>query len=129
MLPVDPTQQPYPVQTDMGVRLALVHFDLGSAELTPGGLRRAKEAAAWIKEQGIETIRLIGATDTIGTKENNLALARRRAQTLFDTFAAEGIDPDRIELMSMGEAGGGEIIEDQTAEPLNRCVGVFIGEG
>ena len=127
VLPVDPMQEPYPVQTELGVRLALVHFDLGSAELTPGGARRAKEAAAWIKQQGIEKIRLIGATDTIGTKENNMALAKRRAQTLFETFAAEGIDPGRIELISMGEDGGGEIIDDQTAEPLNRCVGVFIG--
>ncbi|MDH3661686.1 MAG: OmpA family protein [Alphaproteobacteria bacterium] len=127
VLPVDPTQIPYPVQTELGVRLALVHFDLGSAELTPGGLRRAKEAAAWIKQQDIQKIRLVGATDTIGTRENNMALAKRRARTLFDMFAAEGVDPGRIELISMGEAGGGEAIADQTAEPLNRCVGVFIG--
>ncbi len=49
-LPIDPVQHPFPVQTQNGVRLALVHFDMGSAELSPGGLRRAKEAAAWIKE-------------------------------------------------------------------------------
>ena len=126
VLPIDPTEYPFPVQTKGGVRLSLVHFDLGSAELTPGALRRAKEAAAWIKEQDIEKIRLVGATDTIGTKEDNMVLARRRAQSLLDTFAAEGIDPDRIELLSLGEAGGSEIIGDQTAEPLNRCVGVFI---
>ncbi|MGI9507862.1 MAG: OmpA family protein [Geminicoccaceae bacterium] len=130
VLPVDPTQHPFPVQTEGGVRLTLVHFDLGSAELTPGALRRAKEAAAWIKEQDIEKIRLVGATDTIGTKEDNMVLAKRRAQTLLDTFAAEGVDPARIELLSLGEAGGSEVIGDQTAEPLNRCVGVFIdGEG
>ncbi|MGI9500618.1 MAG: OmpA family protein [Geminicoccaceae bacterium] len=127
VLPIDPMQHPFPVQTKNGVRLALVHFDLGSAELTPGGLRRAKEAAAWIKEQGVEKIRLVGTTDTIGTKQNNMVLARRRAQALFDAFAAEGIDPDRIELISVGEAGGGEAIDDHTAEPLNRCVSVLIG--
>jgi hypothetical protein len=27
-----------------------------------------------------------------------------------------------------GGTGGSEVIDDQTAEPLNRCVGVFIGE-
>ena len=57
-LPIDPLQTPVPVQTPGGVRLALVHFDLGSAELTPGGLRRAKEAAAWIKERGVGKIKL-----------------------------------------------------------------------
>ncbi|MEM8949072.1 MAG: OmpA family protein [Pseudomonadota bacterium] len=126
VLPIDPLQHPFPVQTENGIRLALVHFDMGSHELSPGGLRRAKEAAAWIKAQGVEKITLVGATDTIGTFENNMELARRRAQTLFDTFTAEGIDPDNIELVSRGEEGGSEIIDDHTAEPLNRCVGVFI---
>ncbi len=130
VLPIDPMQTPMPVKTANGIRLTLVHFDLGSAELTPGGMRRAKEAAAWIRQQNPnEKIRLIGATDTIGTREDNLVLAKRRAQSLLDFFAGEGIDPERIELISMGEAGGSETIADQTAEPLNRCVGVFIGEG
>lgn len=130
VLPIDPMHTPMPVKTENGIRLTLVHFDLGSAELTPGGMRRAKEAAAWIKQQSPnEKIRLVGATDTIGTREDNLVLARRRAQSLLDFFAGEGIDPGRIELISRGEAGGSEVIADQTAEPLNRCVGVFIGEG
>ena len=128
VLPIDPMQTPMPVQTERGIRLTLVHFDLGSAELTPGAMRRAKEAAGWIKQLGgDDKIRVIGATDTIGTRENNLALAERRAQSLLKVFADEGIDPDRIEVISMGEAGGSERIADQTAEPLNRCVGVFIG--
>ncbi|MEM7041392.1 MAG: OmpA family protein [Pseudomonadota bacterium] len=130
VLPIDPMQTPMPVQTDRGIRLTLVHFDLGSAELTPGAMRRAKEAAAWIKQQGIDQkIRLVGSTDTIGTKEDNLVLARERAQSLLKVFADEGIDPAQIELISQGEAGGTETIADQTAEPLNRCVGVFLGDG
>lgn len=129
ILPIDPMQTPIPVQTKNGLRLTVVHFDLGSAQLTPGAMKRAKDAAAWIKTQAKgEKIRLIGATDTIGTRENNKVLATRRAQSLLDVFLREGIDPDRIELISMGEAGGSEVIDDQTSEPLNRCVGVFIGE-
>lgn len=129
ILPIDPMQTPIPVQTRNGLRLTVVHFDLGSAQLTPGAMKRAKDAAAWIKTQaGGEKIRLIGATDTIGTRENNKVLARLRAQSLLNIFESEGIDPDRIELISMGEDGGSETIDDQTAEPLNRCVGVFIGE-
>jgi outer membrane protein OmpA-like peptidoglycan-associated protein len=129
ILPIDPMQTPIPVQTKNGLRLTVVHFDLGSAQLTPGAMKRAKDAAAWIKTQADgEKIRLIGATDTIGTREDNQVLAKRRAQSLLSVFESEGIDPERIELISMGEAGGSETIDDQTAEPLNRCVGVFIGE-
>lgn len=130
ILPIDPMQTPMPVQTDNGLRLSLIHFDLGSADLTPGGLRRAMEAAAWIKQQAAdEKIRLIGSTDTIGTRADNLVLAKRRARSLLKVFADQGIDPARIELISKGETGGSEEIADQTAEPMNRCVGVFIGEG
>ncbi len=129
ILPIDPMQTPIPVQTKNGLRLTVVHFDLGSAQLTPGAMKRAKDAASWIKAQAKgEKIRLIGATDTIGTRENNMILATRRAQSLLDVFKKEGIDPERIELISMGEAGGSAVIGDQTSEPLNRCVGVFIGE-
>ncbi len=127
ILPVDPLYEPFPVQTPLGIRLTQVHFDMGSAELTPGGVRKAKEAAAWIKAQDVEKIRLVGFTDTIGTKANNLSLAKRRAASLRRVFEEQGVDPDRIELIAKGEVGAREITEDHTAEPLNRCVGVFIG--
>ncbi len=126
VLPVDPSYEPFPVQTPLGVRLTQVHFDMGSAALTPGGLRKAKEAAAWIKQQDVEKIRLVGFTDSIGTRANNRALAERRAKSLLKVFADQGVDPSKIEIIAKGEVGTREVTEDHTAEPLNRCVGVFI---
>lgn len=127
VLPVDPMYEAFPVQTPIGVRLTQVHFDMGSAELTPGGLRKAKDAAAWIKAQDVEMIRLVGFTDSIGTKANNRSLAKRRATSLLRVFEQEGIDPETIEIIAKGEVDTREVTEDHTAEPLNRCVGVFIG--
>ncbi len=127
VLPIDPMYEPFPIQTPIGIRLTQVHFDMGSAQLTPGGLRRAKEAAEWIKAQDVEKIRLVGFTDSIGTKANNLTLAKRRADALLGVFEEQGVDPNRIEIIAKGEVGAREVTEDQTAEPLNRCVGVFIG--
>lgn len=127
VLPIDPLYEPFPIQTPIGIRLTQIHFDLGSDKLTPGGLRKAKEAAAWIKAQDVETVRLVGFTDSIGTREDNLVLAERRAESMLRLFEKEGIDPDRIEIIAKGEAGTREVIDDQTSEPLNRCVGVFIG--
>ena len=127
VLPIDPMYEAFPVQTPLGVRLTQVHFDMGSAELTPGGLRKAKDAAEWIKTQDVEKIRLVGFTDSIGTKANNRSLAKRRATSLLRVFEEQGIDPKRIEIIAKGEVGTREVTEDHTAEPLNRCVGVFIG--
>ena len=126
-LSIDPLHEPFPIQTPAGIRLTQIHFDLGSAELTPGGLRKAKEAANWIKAQNVEKVRLIGFTDTIGTKENNKRLAARRADSLLELFATEGIDPSKVEIIANGEEGAREVIPDQTSEPLNRCVGIFVG--
>jgi outer membrane protein OmpA-like peptidoglycan-associated protein len=97
--------------------------------LTPGALRKAEEAAAWIKSQDVEKIRLVGFTDTIGTKANNRSLAKRRATSLLRVFEAQGVDLERIEIIANGEVGAREVTADHTAEPLNRCVGVFIGAG
>ena len=127
VLPIDPMYEAFPVQTPLGVRLTQVHFDMGSAELTPGGLRKAKDAAEWIKTQDVEKIRLVGFTDSIGTKANNRSLAKRRATSLLRVFEEQGVDPKRIEIIAKGEVGTREVTEDHTAEPLNRCVGVFIG--
>lgn len=127
VLPVDPIYEPFPVQTPIGVRLSQIHFDLGSAELTSGGLRKAKDAAAWIKTQNVERIRLVGFTDSIGSKADNLSLAKRRATSLLRLFEEQGVDPNRIEIIAKGEVDTREITEDHTSEPLNRCVGIFIG--
>ena len=129
VLPIDPLYNPFPIQTPKGIRLTQIHFDLASAELTPGGLRKAKEAAAWIKERNVEKIQLVGFTDSIGTKENNKALADRRARSLLKLLEAEGVDGSRIEIIANGEDGVQELIPDHTAEPLNRCVGIFISTG
>lgn len=126
VLPIDPLYVPFPVQTPKGVRLAQIHFDFASADLTPGGLRKAKEAATWIKAQDVEKIRLVGFTDSIGTKQNNKALAERRARSLLKLLEDEGVDGSRIEIVASGEDGVQELVPDQTAEPLNRCVGIFI---
>ncbi len=126
VLPIDPIFEPFPTQTPDGIRLTQMHFDLGSAQLTPGGMRKAKEAAAWIKKQGVEKIRLLGFTDSIGTNANNKALAQRRAVAVERVLSAEGVDASRIEIIAKGEEGMREKTPDQTSEPLNRCVGVFI---
>ncbi|MGI9501648.1 MAG: OmpA family protein, partial [Geminicoccaceae bacterium] len=126
VLPIDPLYVPFPIQTPKGVRLTQIHFDFASADLTPGGLRKAKEAAAWIKAQDVEKVRLVGFTDSIGTKANNKALAERRARSLLQILEDEGVDGSRIEIVANGEEGVQELVPDQTAEPLNRCVGIFI---
>ena len=43
----------YPVDTELGLKLAQIHFDTGSAELSPGASRRILAVADWVTKEGI----------------------------------------------------------------------------
>ncbi len=124
--PVSATAQPAPVGMP-GQPLVQVHFETGSAELTPGGRIRALAAAAILVENDASAVRVTGHTDTTGSADRNLAISRQRAQAVADLFVEAGLLRDRIEIDPMGEDASVLPIPtgDGVSEPLNRCVGIF----
>ena len=125
-LSIDPVMATVPVQTPMGLRISLVHFDRGSADVSPGGQRKAKEVADWITSEGVESIQIVGFADTVGSQAENKELSERRAQSIAALLEHAGISPTKLEVISHGEDRLPELTEDQMSEPLNRCVGIFI---
>jgi len=65
---------------------------------------------------------LIGHADGIGSEEINHGIALQRAAKIRELMLAEGISPDRIEVLSKGES----LAEDATYDPNNRRVEVKI---
>lgn len=63
-----------------------------------------------------------GQTDTAGSEASNQALARKRAFAVADLLVLEGVDPQRITVMSCGERLLNRSTADDTPEPLNRFV-------
>lgn len=61
-----------------------------------------------------------GQTDTVGSQESNYALSRRRAFAVADLLVREGVDPERITIMSCGERVLNRPTADEMPEPLNR---------
>ena len=84
-------------------RLA-VGFELNSATLDAAGLRQAKELLAALKGPKLAGKRIVvsGHTDSLGTRQDNLALSLRRAQTLVDYLAQNGIDRSTLEAKGIG---------------------------
>ncbi len=107
--------------------LAEVHFDMGSATLSPGAEARARDAAAALAAMDLAKIRITGHSDTIGSAAANLALSRARAEAVAAILVASGLPAERIEIEAFGQdeavlpvpTGAG------VAEPLNRCVGIW----
>jgi outer membrane protein OmpA-like peptidoglycan-associated protein len=106
-----------------------VHFDSGSADLTPGAERKAREAAERIGSMEIEKVRVIGYTDTTGSRELNKHLSLMRAGSIAELLHEIGVPGERIEIVGAGEDGIPEPTGDGVSEPLNRCAGVFVTVG
>jgi outer membrane protein OmpA-like peptidoglycan-associated protein len=102
-----------------------IHFNPGSATLTPGGERKTLEAADRIKALGARNVRVSGYTDTQGPAAYNMHLSLQRAKSIADLLESVGVSAEIIEVEGHGEDGVPEPTADQISEPLNRCAGIF----
>ena len=78
------------------------YFDFDSSNLTSEALD-ALNAHVAVLNRTTSQIRLEGHTDERGTREYNLALGERRANSVRDYMVASGISSLRIETVSYGE--------------------------
>lgn len=110
--------------------IAEVHFELNSAELTPGGQLRARQAAERVSKMKVSKIRIVGLTDRSGSDQYNKALSQARAEAVADIFVQSGLSRRVIEVVGMGETHYMLPIStgDGVSEPLNRCVGILVEE-
>jgi outer membrane protein OmpA-like peptidoglycan-associated protein len=106
-----------------------VHFNPGSADLTPGGRSKTAQAAESIKSMEGAKIRVVGYTDTTGGGGYNKHLAVMRADSIAGLLESLGVSRELIEVVGRGEEGTPVPTGDQVAEPLNRCAGIFVVGG
>lgn len=81
-----------------------VSFVTGSAELTEAGQREAQKFAAALSNPLLDGMRFTieGHTDSVGTRESNIDLSRRRAQSVVDYLAGKGADRRRFDAVGHG---------------------------
>jgi outer membrane protein OmpA-like peptidoglycan-associated protein len=80
-----------------------VAFRFDSADLTELGKGQVYLAAQRLKEKPALTVVIDGHTDNVGKDDYNQKLGMRRAQTVIDELAREGIDRSRLSAASYGE--------------------------
>lgn len=83
--------------------LVSVHFDFNSTAIRPGDAANLAKNAEWLKANPRNVVLLEGAADRRGSVAYNQALAKRRANAVKSYLAAQGVEPDRITIMSFGE--------------------------
>jgi outer membrane protein OmpA-like peptidoglycan-associated protein len=79
-------------------------FVTGSAALTPAARAQAEIFARSLLMPQLRNMRFLieGHTDSVGTRDRNILLSQRRAQTLADFLAAAGVSRDRLEVRGYG---------------------------
>lgn len=104
----------------------ILYFFLDSIELKPDSRASMKAIISEIEKRASTDIEVIGHTDRSGDEEFNMALSRRRAESVREVLVAAGYAPTAIRMAFHGE--GNPLIQtaDNVHEPLNRRVEVIV---
>ncbi|MEX2036322.1 MAG: peptidoglycan-associated lipoprotein Pal [Xanthobacteraceae bacterium] len=80
-----------------------VFFETDSSELTPQARSTLDKQVQWLQQYGSYAFTVEGHADERGTREYNIALGARRAQTVRDYLAARGVQAARMRTISYGK--------------------------
>ena len=81
-----------------------VHFAFDRAMLRPSQVLIVERDARWLKANSPYDVVVEAYADERGTKAYNAALGKRRALAVKHALVARGVHPDRIAVVSYGEA-------------------------
>jgi|TARA_B110000971_G_scaffold3446_1_gene3499 peptidoglycan-associated lipoprotein len=80
-----------------------VFFATNETVLTTASRETLRKQAAWLRKNSKITIVLEGHADERGTREYNIAIGERRANSAKDYLMTYGISSDRISVLSYGK--------------------------
>lgn len=80
-----------------------VYFAFDKSDINAAGEAALDAYATWLNERADISITLEGNCDERGSREYNLALGQRRADSVKDYLAGQGVDTSRIDTVSFGE--------------------------
>lgn len=101
--------------------ITVFYFAYDSADLQPEAMRALDVHARDLQGNGQRVV-LAGNTDERGTREYNMALGERRAQTVQRYLVLQGVSPAQMEAVSYGEERPLALGNDEQSWAQNRRV-------
>jgi peptidoglycan-associated lipoprotein len=100
-----PTTTARPAVQDFAAvpELADVFFDFDKYDIRPGDAKTLDANANWLKSNTNHLVLIEGHCDERGTNEYNLALGERRAKSTMNYLVSQGVQANRITIISYGE--------------------------
>ncbi len=112
----DPTTPAYFQQT-VGDR---VLFEVDQSNLTAGAQSTLDGQAQWLMNNTAYNAIIEGHADEQGTREYNLALGARRANTVHEYLVSRGVAGSRLQVVSYGKERPIEICSEESCYAQNR---------
>jgi peptidoglycan-associated lipoprotein len=97
-----------------------VFFDYDSYEIRPDAQDTLRKQGAWLQQYRQYTVTIEGHCDERGTREYNLALGERRANSVKNYLVALGVDANRVQTISYGKERPENAGHDEIAFSQNR---------
>lgn len=80
-----------------------VFFALDRYDVSAEAQQQLQKQAAWLQQYPAVTVTIEGHADERGTREYNLALGERRANSVANYLTALGVDKSRLSVISYGK--------------------------
>jgi peptidoglycan-associated lipoprotein len=113
----DPLDDP---QSPLATRV--VYFDLDSSEIRDEDRSIVEAHASYLVARPQARLRLEGHADERGSREYNIALGERRANSVRQLMGLFGVDEQQLTSVSYGEERPAALGHDESAWQLNRRV-------
>lgn len=97
-----------------------VFFESDQSDLTPQAVATLEKQVQWLQTYNRYSFTIEGHADERGTREYNIALGARRAQTVRSFFASRGIAPQRMRTISYGKERPVAVCNDISCWSQNR---------
>jgi peptidoglycan-associated lipoprotein len=105
----------------------LVYFSSDSSDLTPEAQQTLAQQARWLQQYPQHQVMIEGHADERGTREYNLALGARRAQSVRNYLARQGVPHARMRTISFGKERPVAVCDDISCWSQNRRVQTILG--
>jgi peptidoglycan-associated lipoprotein len=106
-----------------------VFFETDQTELTAQGRATLDKQAQWLQLYNRYAFTIEGHADERGTREYNIALGARRAQSVKDYLSARGISVSRMRTISYGKERPVAVCDDISCWSQNRRAVTVLNAG
>ena len=105
----------------------MVYFSSDSSDLTPEAEQTLMQQARWLQQYPQHQVMIEGHADERGTREYNLALGARRAQSVRNFLSRQGVQHARMRTISYGKERPVAVCDDISCWSQNRRAQTVLG--